>query len=54
MGITINNEELATNLLTLAIMCAGMGSDNCDITLTTNRGNIKCHIEFSDYREDEE
>lgn len=44
--MTINNKELANDLLTLAIMCASEGSDNCDITITTSKGKINCHIEF--------
>ena len=47
MGITINNKELATDLITLAVMCANEGTDNCDIILTTTKGKINCHIEFS-------
>lgn len=47
MGMTIDNKELATDLITLAVMCASEGTDNCDITLTTSKGNINCHIEFS-------
>ena len=46
MGMSIDNKELATDLITLAIMCANEGTDNCDITLTTNKGKINCHIEF--------
>ena len=44
--MTINNKELATDLITLAVMCAHEGTDNCDITLATNKGKINCHIEF--------
>lgn len=46
MGMTINNKELASDLLALAVMCANEGTDNCDITLTTSKGKINCHIEF--------
>ena len=49
---TINNKELATDLLTLATMCANEGTDNCDITLTTSGGKINCHIEFSEVEND--
>ena len=45
---TINNKELAVDLLALATMCANEGTDNCDITLTTTKGKINCHIEFSE------
>lgn len=48
MEMSINNKELATDLLTLAVMCANEGTDNCDITLTTTKGKINCHIEFSE------
>lgn len=48
MRVTINNKELATYLITLAIMCANEGTDNCDIILTTSKGKINCNIEFSD------
>lgn len=48
MEMMINNKELATDLLTLAVMCANEGTDNCDITLTTSKGKITCHIEFSE------
>lgn len=48
MGMTIANKELAVNLLTLAVMCSNEGTDNCDITLTTSKGKINCHIEFSE------
>ena len=44
MRMTI--KELATDLLTLAVMCANEGTDNCDITLTTTKGKINCQIEF--------
>lgn len=47
MGMTIDNKELATDLITLAVMCANEGTDNCDITLTTSKGKINCHIEFT-------
>lgn len=47
MEMTIDNKELATHLLVLAIMCGSEGTDNCDITLTTIKGKINCHIEFS-------
>lgn len=46
MGMIINNQEFASNLIALAIMCANEGTDNCDITLTTTKGKINCHIEF--------
>jgi hypothetical protein len=46
MGMTINNKELASDLLALAVMCANEGTDNCDIALTTTKGKINCHIEF--------
>ena len=49
---TINNKELATDLLTLATMCANEGTDNCDITLTTSKGEINCHIDFSEVEND--
>lgn len=52
MEMTIDNKELATDLLTLAIMCGREGTDNCDITLTTIKGKINCHIEFSEVLED--
>ena len=48
MEVTINNKELATDLLTLAVMCANEGTDCCDITLTTSKGKINCHIEFEE------
>ena len=47
MAITIDNKELATDLIALAVMCASEETDNCDITLTTTKGNINCHIEFT-------
>lgn len=53
MAITINNKELANNLLTLAIMCTKEGTDNCDIILTTSKGKINCHVEFSDIKDEE-
>ena len=46
MGMTINNKELASDLLALAVMCANEGTDNCDIAVTTTIGEINCHIEF--------
>ena len=52
MEMTINNKELATDLITLAVMCSNEGTDNCDITLTTTKGKINCHIEFSKVIED--
>lgn len=52
MGMTIDNKELATDLIALAIMCANEGTDNCDILLTTTKGKINCHIEFSEVLED--
>lgn len=52
MEATINNKELTTDLLTLAIMCANEGTDNCDIALTTSKGKINCHIEFSEVEND--
>lgn len=43
----INDKELASGLTALAIMCASEGTDGCDITITTTKGSINCHIEFS-------
>ena len=51
MGITINNKELAVYLLTIAVMCANEGTDNCDIILTTSKGKINCYIEFSEVKD---
>lgn len=48
MEMTINDKELATGLIALAIMCANEGTDNCDLTLTASKGKINCHIEFSE------
>jgi hypothetical protein len=44
---------LATYLITLAVMCANEDSDNCDITLTTTKGKINCHIEFECVEQEE-
>lgn len=44
--MAINSKELASDLIALAVMCANEGTDNCDITLTTSKGKINCHIEF--------
>ena len=52
MGMTINNKELASDLLALAVMCANEGTDNCDIALTTTKGKINCHIEFEGAEDD--
>ena len=52
MEATIDNKELATYLVTLAIMCTSKGTDNCDIILTTSKGKINCHIEFSEVEND--
>lgn len=46
MGMTINNKELASDLIALVVMCANEGTDNCDIEVTTTIGTINCHIEF--------
>ena len=43
---TINNQDLLDNLLALALMCYRNDTDNCDLTITTDRGAIICHIEF--------
>ena len=51
--MTINNKELVTNLLALSIMCANEETDNCDIILSTSRGKINCHIEFSEIESEE-
>ena len=50
---TINNKELANYLLALAVMCANEETDNCDITITTSKGKINCHIEFSEIEDGE-
>jgi len=52
MEVTIDNKELATNLIALAIMCADEETDNCDIILTTSKGKIKCHIEFEEVKDE--
>lgn len=49
--MTINNKEFASYLLALALMCANEKTDNCDIILTTSKGKIKGHIEFSEVEE---
>ncbi len=46
--ITIKNEEFASNLIALALMCAENGTDNCEVQLTTSKGKINCHIELSE------
>ncbi len=51
---TIDNEELLYNLLTLAKICGDNGTDNCDLTITTNKGDIICHIEFEGQLKDQE
>jgi hypothetical protein len=50
--MTINDQELATNLVALAFMCANSGTDNCDLILTTSMGKINCHINFSKVEDD--
>lgn len=52
--MTINNKELVTDLLALAVMCASEGTDNCDISLTTPKRKLNCHIEFSDVESEDE
>jgi len=49
--IKINNKKFASYLLALAVMCAEEDTDNCDITITTSKGKINCHIEFSEAEE---
>ena len=49
--IKINNKKFASYLLALAVMCGEEGTDNCDITITTSKGKINCHIEFSEAEE---
>lgn len=44
--ITINNEELAKNLVALALVCECNDTDNCDMALHTKKGNIIAHIDF--------
>ena len=44
---TINDHNLATALFTLALMCTEEGTDNCDLTLTSLKGTLHCHIEFT-------
>ena len=53
MGMTINNKELASDLIALAVMCANEGTDNCNITLITSKGKINCYIEFSEVEDGE-
>lgn len=47
----INNKKFASYLLALAVMCGKAETDNCDIILTTSKGKINCHIEFSEVEE---
>ena len=42
----ITDEVFASKLIALSVMCAKNGTDNCDLELKTNKGVIKCHIEF--------
>jgi len=46
MRMSMNNKELASDLLALAVMYANEGTNTCDIALTTSKGKINCHIEF--------
>ena len=46
--IKIINKKFASYLLALAVMCGEEGTGNCDITITTSKGKINCHIEFSE------
>lgn len=50
-NVKINNKKFASYLLALAVMCGEKGTDNCDITITTSKGKINCHIEFSEVEE---
>ena len=45
--MTIINDEFSANLLALATMCAKEETDTCDVVVTTSRGKVNCHIEFS-------
>lgn len=44
--ITINNTELVRNLAALAWMCESRNTDNCNLTICTERGKIMVHIDF--------
>lgn len=46
MKMTINDKELANKLTALALICVNEGTDNCDLTITTSKGILICHIEF--------
>lgn len=48
----INNRDFANYLAALAVMCANNGTDNCEITINTNKGAFKCEITFSPVNED--
>lgn len=48
----INNPDFASYLAALAVMCANNGTDNCEITINTNKGAFKCEITFSPVNED--
>lgn len=51
---SINNKELVNNLLALAIMCSNNDTDNCELTIPLNGGEIICHIQFEGALESEE
>ena len=48
----IKDEKMAINLMALVFMCAENDTDECDITLQTNKGKIRCHFEFKADLED--
>lgn len=50
---SINNEELMNNLLALAMMCLNNDTDNCDLTISTDKGKIICHVQFEEALESE-
>lgn len=52
MEMTIKNKELASNLIALAIMCAHAGTNGCELTLKTSKGQVKCRIEFEDVEDE--
>lgn len=43
----INNQELLEdNLIALAITCIDNDTDSCNLTISTEKGEIICHIKF--------
>lgn len=48
----INDKDFCSKLVALCILLAKNNTDNCNLTISTSKGDVNCYIEFSVNKEE--